>query len=338
MPRMNEATLCAFRDELSKTAGLADVVARHAPMLKNVGSAAGVGALAGGALGGVSGAARGYHEAREGGEGVGGAALQGLVGGLGGAARVGALGAVVGGGAGALGSHFGQGSPSRLVARNDIIGSAARAGQRQMHSLTGMLSPSELEGVRGGAYNSRQHLAKLTELGKPTERAARGLAAAEEAQGMGLTSVPGLVGAVGKHGLGKVLSTSAKEQLHNMPTAQGALLMGLPALTAAKTLASHEQEHGPGKGEIIGRTVGGTAGGVVGGLMPFTGGQLVGEAAGRAGGAVGRVIDRIRGRRPAVDDLGNKAPLEPTEAQNTPSERITSPSAVGGQKDLGAIA
>lgn len=335
MPRMSEAILCAFRDELSKEAGLADVVARHAPLLKNVGSAAGVGALAGAGYGGLSGASRGYRESRELGGGVGESALAGLAKGLGGAATGGALGALAGGGAGALGAHLGQGSPSRLVARDDILGSAARAGQRQVHSLTGMLSPAELEGVRGGAYNARQHLAKLTEAGKPTARAAKGLAAAEEMQRMGATSVPGVLGALRREGAGKVLSTGAREQVHNMPT----VMTGLTAYGIAKPLLSKEDPEtgAPGKGERVGRSLGGAVGGVAGGLIPFTGGQVLGAATGEAGGRVGRVIDRIRGRRPAVDDLGNKAPLEPTEAQNTPSERVTSPSAAGGQKDIGAI-
>jgi hypothetical protein len=329
---MSEATLCAFRDELSKTAGFADVVARHAPMLKNVGSAAGVGALAGAGLGGLSGASREFHTAREEGAGAGESALRGALGGLGGAARGGALGAAVGGVGGAVGSHLG-GTPSRLVARNDIIGSAARAGQRQVHSLTGMLSPGELEGVRGGAYGARQHLAKLESLGKPTARAAKGLAAAEEMQRMNATSVPGVLGALKNEGVGKVLSTGAKEQLYNMPTA----LTGLTAYGVAKPLLSKEDpESGrPSKGERVGRSLGGAVGGAVGGLVPFTGGQVLGGAASAAGGGVGRVIDRIRGYRPAVNDLGNKAPLEPTESQNTPSERITSPSAAGGQKDIG---
>jgi hypothetical protein len=333
MARISEAILCAFRDELSKTAGFADVVARGKPMLKNIGSAAGVGALAGAGLGGLSGVSREFRTAREEGAGTGEAALRGALGGLSGAARGGAYGALAGGGMGALGARLG-GDPSRLVARNDIIGSAARAGQRQVHSLTGMLSPEEFEGVRGGAYGVRKHLSRLEALGKPTGRAAKGLAAAEEMQRMGATSVPGVLGALKNEGVGKVLSTGAKEQAYNLPT----VMTGLTAYGVAKPLLSKEDpsQVGPGKGERVGRAVGSVAGGAVGGLVPFTGGQVIREAAGRAGGGVGRVIDRIRGRRPMVNDLGNRATtLEPTESQNTPSERVTSPSAAGGQKDIG---
>lgn len=333
MPRMSEATLCAFRDELGKEAGFADVVARHAPMLKNVGSAAGIGALAGAGLGGVSGAAGGYREARNAGAGVGESALHGLGRGLGGALSGGAAGALVGGGAGALGSRVGL-NASNLASRNDILGSAARSGQRQTHALTGMLTPGELEGVRGGAYGAKQHLAELKSLGKPTARAEKGVEWAQKAQDANLTSLPGYAGAL-KKDVGGTLATSVKEQYYNTPTAMGALMLGLPALNAAKTLSTPEAPWGEGKGERLGREAGNIVGGVASGLMPAVGGAVMGSAAGAAGGGVGRVIDRIRGRRPMVNDLGNKAPLEPTEAQNTPSERITSPSAAGGQKDIG---
>jgi hypothetical protein len=333
MSSLSEITILAFRDELRKEAGFSDAVARHAPMLKNIGAAGGVGALGGAALGGLSGTTHGYEEARDMGGGVAESALHGLAGGLGGALRGGALGALTGGVAGGVGSRLG-GESSRLLARKDIIGGAARAGQRQVHSLTGVLSPDELEAVGGGAAGARQHLARLTAAGKPTERAAKGLDAAIKAQEMGLTSAPGYLSAMRKSPA-KTLAAGAKEQYYNMPTAMGVLGLGIPAAGIAKTLATKEQPDGPGKGEQIGRSVGGLVGGVTSGLMPMTGGALVGEGMSRGGQLVGRVIDRIRGRMPMVNDLGNKAPLEPTESQNTPSERITSPSAAGGQKDIG---
>jgi hypothetical protein len=183
-----------------------------------------------------------------------------------------------------------------------------------------MLSPQELQGIRGGAYSAK---------------AGKGKEWAEKAQNMGLTSIPGYVNAVKEHGIGKVLATNAKEQYHNMPKWQGALTVGIPGIAAAKALASPEDPSGAGKGERIGRELGSAIGGVAGGMMPVAGNVLMGGAAGAAGGAVGRAVDRLRGRRAPVSDLGNATPLEPTEAQATPSERITSPSAAGQQKDVG---
>ncbi len=334
MSSLNEITLLAFRDELRKEAGFADFIAKNKGTLQGVGGLAGVGALGGGALGGLPSGVKGYLDARNEGSGIGGGVLHGLASGFGGAVR-GAIkgtvgGALVGGAAGAAGQSF-----RGLVSSSGPLGGAARFGQRQVHSVTGMLTPQELEGIRGGAYAAKGHLANLAARGKVTDRARLGAEWANKAQDMNLTSIPGYLGAVKEHGLGKTLATSAKEQYYNMPTAMGALMVGAPVLSAAHALATPEDSNGPGKGEHVGREVGNALGGVMGGTMPLVGNALVGGAAGSAGAAAGRVIDRIRGRRPAVDDLGNKAPLEPTESQNTPTERVMSPSAAGQQKDVG---
>jgi hypothetical protein len=327
---MLEATIHAFRDELRKEAGFADVVAKAAPRLKSMGAAGGIGALGGGVVGGGMGALKGYRESRDQGEGVGRSALGGLLGGLGGAAR----GATMGGLAGAAVGGITKADPSRLSELPGVLGSAARSGQRQVHAFTGMLSPAELEGVRGGAFDARQHLRSV--MGTPAEaKAQKALAATEASQNMGLTSIPGMLGAAKEHGVGKVVSTAAKEQYHAMHPAVGAAMVGLPALGAAGTLARPERPDGPGKGEELGHNLGGMAGGVMGGLMPVAGAEAMSRLGGGAGAGVGRVIDRIRGRRPVVDDLGTKPTLEPTESQNTPSERVMSPSAAGQQKDVG---
>jgi hypothetical protein len=321
MSSLNETVLLAFRDELCKEAGFADLIAKNKGMLQNAGAAAGVGALGGAALGGVHSGLKNYQEARDSGAGVGSSALHGLAGGLGGAVRGGAAGALAGGIAGGVGARFG-GSAGRLTARNDIIGSAARSGQRQVHAVTGMLSPQELHGIRGGSFGAK---------------AGKGQEWAEKAQNMGLTSIPGYLGAMKEHGVGKVLATNAKEQYHNMPKAMAALSVGLPALGVAKTLSSPEDPNGPGKGESVGRNLGGAVGGVMGGVMPVAGNIAMSAAGSAVGGLAGRGIDKLRGRsmKGPVNDLGATAPLEPTESQNTPSERVMSPSAAGQQKDVG---
>lgn len=327
MPRLSEAILHAFRDELRKEAGFGSAIASAAPRLKSMGALGGAGALAGGALGTGIGAVHDYNKAREEGAGVGGAALQGLSGGVSGGLRGAGIGALAGAGAGAITKM----DPTRLVARNDALGSAARFGQRQVHAVTGMLEPAELEGIRGGAYAARERM--KAQFGG--DKATKAFNAASEAQNMKLTSLPGYLGAMREHGAGKVLSTGLKDQYHSIGPGMTALMVGAPALGAAHTLATKESPTGPGKGERLGHELGGMVGGVAGGAMPLVGNVAVGELGGRAGATVGRVIDRIRGRRPPIDELGQRAPLEPTESQNTPTERITSPSAAGQQKDVG---
>jgi len=261
---------------------------------------------------------------------VGGAALHGLLGAGGGAIRGAGYGALAGAGAGA----FSKLDTSKLTAGEGLIHSAARSGQRQVHALTGMLTPGELEGVRGGAFDARKALE--TARGLPHEaKAQKAFTAADTAQHMGLTSVPGYLRALKDRPVSEVLGASAREQYHGMHPALGAVMVGLPAASAVGTLANKESPTGPGKGEELGRNLGGAVGGVMGGMMPVGGAEVMNRLGTGAGAGVGRVIDRIRGRKPLVNDLGNPSTLEPTESQNTPSERVTSPSAAGGQKDIG---
>ena len=348
MPRLDEFTLVAFRAELRKEAGFTDLVARAAPTLKNMSSLGGAGATVG-ALGGAGlGAVRGYRAARAQGEDVGGA----VTGALGGAARGAGKGALFGGLAGA-GAGAASGMGAGLTQRGGILGAGARFGQRQVHSMTGMLSPAELEGVRGGAYGAREHLAKATAaldrapLGaapraqKAVGRAQKALATTEAATGvtdpsMNLTSLPGYLQAARQHGMGKMLSTGVKEQIANSSPAMTALMIGAPAVGVAKTLAGKEETDASGRGrfERAGEDAGRTIGGVTGGVMPIVGQGLVGGALGRVGKYTGRGIDRLRGKggQPGM----TATTLEPAEmGQHMPTEKVTSPAAAGQQADIG---
>lgn len=350
MPSFDETTILAFCDQLRKEAGFAGVVARAAPALKGLGAGGGFGALAGGGVGAMIGASRHYESARDQGAGVGQAAMHGISGGLQGGLTGAAAGGVLGAGAGALR----PGAVAHLTADKGIAGAFARSGQRQVHSVTGMLTPGELEGIRGGAHGARQTLGKaqdavirarapgsatagsLAGAEKTEARAAKGLGHAEDAQRMGMTSVPGYLGAMKEHGVGKVLSTSAKEQFYNMPTALGTAMVGLPLAQAAGTLTGKESPEGPGKGEQVGRNLGSAVGNVLGGAMPFVGSSIVGGALGAAGGGAGKGIDHLRGRRPApITKAPPNSTLDPTEAQSMPTERGMSASAAGQQKDVG---
>jgi hypothetical protein len=202
-----------------------------------------------------------------------------------------------------------------------------------------MLSPGELETVGGGAAPARAALAGLRASGAPAkqvQQAERGLAAAQRAQTMGLTSVPGYLRSVKEHGAASTLAAGAKDQWHNTSPAWSALMVGAPLASAAGTLGSKEHRDGPGKGEELGRNLGGVVGGIAGSAMPLAGNMLVGGALAGAGAGVGRGIDWMRGRRKPLPAPASKTPdLAPAEGQHTPSERVMSPAAAGQQPEVG---
>ena len=350
MPRIDESTLLSFRQELStlgrlapllKEAGFADSIARAAPRLKNVGSLAGVGALAGAVGGAGVGGVRGYREAREQGAGTGRAALSGLMGGVSGAWKGGLVGGVAGGAGGALVKRDLGG----LTRAWGPVGAFARSGQRQVHSLTGMLTPQELQGIRGGAYDAKQRYdalrksttaPSLAEVGR-LNAAKRVVERMEAASGvtspsMNLTSIPGIVRSAQQQGMRNVIATGARQSM----TSPGMVAMTVvPA--AASALASNEIDtQGQGKGEQIGGNIGQTAGAVVGGALPIVGQGVFGTALQHVGQLAGRGVDRLRGvKRPLGAPGMSPTTLGPTEGQHTPSERIMSPAAAGQQPDLG---
>lgn len=339
MPSLDEHTLLAFRDELRKEAGYADLVARAAPRLKNIGSLGGVGAAVGSLGGAGIGAVQKYREARQEGASVG----QAVVGGAGGALHGAGRGAVIGGLAGGAGGALLKQDLSGLAQRGGLVGAGSRFGQRQVHSLTGMLSPQELTAVRGGSYGARKGLAKAQQavFGASSDKlpralreeaqAAKRLTATENAQNMGLSSLPGYIGAVRREGVGKVLSTGAKEQLSGATPGMAALMVGLPAVSAAQTLISKKEDPaGRGRGERFGEEFGRTLGGITGGVMPFVGQSVLGGTLGRAGKYVGRGVDRLSGKPGMAPTT-----LEPAEGQHIPSERIMSPAAAGQQPEVG---
>lgn len=312
-------------------------------LLGNVGALGGGGAALGAIGGAVHGGVKRFREARARGEGVG----QGFIEGAGGALQGAGRGALLGAGAGAL---AGAVSPKplydRLSATGGALGAGARFGQRQMHAFTGWLptagDPRSIERARGGAYRAREALgkaqskltgawagdssSKLRSRVRDVERARAGLEGAERAQGMGLTSIPGYVKSLREKPL-ETLRTGMAEQWHSGGLGAKALTIGMPALGAVQTLRSPEPSTGAGKGERVGRELATAAGGVLTAPLPFVPGQLVSQGLGRVGGGVGRVVDRLRGRRGDEMQLAQRP--ENTQGQHVPTERVTSPTALG---------
>jgi len=332
MPRLREDVLLAFRDELSKEAGFGDLVAKAAPRLKNMGSLGGAGAAVG-ALGGAGiGAIHQYREAKRQGASTGEAVLGGLSGAVSGAGK----GALYGGLAGAAGGALARGDWSGLGQRSDVIGLGSRFGQRQLHGFTGMLSPAELEAVRGGAYDARQAFGHALEHEGDIDSAYAALRQRERVTGVGpnavdLTSMPGVVRSVRDQGFGKVLRAGVQDTFHGASPTQAALMAGVPAVMLGREVLSKNEfnERGQGRAERVAEEAGRTLGGFLGAPMPIIGNSVLSEAVGRAGRYVGRGVDRLRGKIAPP-----QTHLEPTEAQATPSEYIMSPAAAGQHPEI----
>lgn len=326
MPEFDEITLQAFREEL-KTAALN-------PNWHGIGSGAGALGGLGAAAGGVIGGVRAYRQARE----QGATGQEALAGSIGGAGR----GALVGGAAGALAGgvagHLSPGLGEKLT-QTPYAGAPARFGQRQVHAVTGWEPKGGIEAIRGGAWQAKQNLAgaqakavsdvaKREAKGLPADKvraaandlhiaqADRAASAAQAGQDAGLTSIPGYVKALAKDPKGTI-SKGLKEQWHGAGPGVKALTVGLPALGAAQAALSDEGPDGPGKAERIGRGLLPAAAGMASGQLPFAGQVLVGGAAGAIGAGAGRAVDRLRGRK-VPPPYKPDPPLGPAEVRVAP--------------------
>jgi hypothetical protein len=141
-----------------------------------------------------------------------------------------------------------------------------------------------------------------------------GLASAQKAQEMGLTSVPGYVKALAnpKYSVGEVVGTAAKEQWHNMPTWAKAMTVGLPAAQAANALRGPDQdEAGHGRAERFMGAAGQAGLGMVTGGIPMMTGSVLQGAGTNVLNRTGRGIDKTR-RRMRGGDGGIQAPRDNT--------------------------
>lgn len=305
----------AFHVELAKVAAVPQELLRHLSRVgtrnavgAGLGSGLGLGLGAGALVGGVRGGRDAYQAARERGAGAPGAALSAVGGGLGGAIRGASKGAVLGAGSGAL---LGAALPARtlsatksLAKADNVLGSFSNFGQRQVHSLSGWKpggAHRSVERIGAGAAPARRELAALGKNlaageGVPAatlQQASKAVAAADKAQEMGLTSIPGVVRSVRDNGLAPTLGTGLKSQWEASGAKGKALMVGLPALSAVNAARAAEGEGGPGRAERVGRVVGGTVGGLAAPLS-LAGSLALSGGLERAGGAVGKGVDRLR--------------------------------------------
>ncbi len=302
----------------------------------------GVGLGVGGSLGATLGAGAGAVQGAEGGETTADKVRGALVGALGGASRGAIIGAGVGG-LGMAGAGMTQGGSKllgRLAQGENAVGSLGRFGQRQVHSVTGWTpkgfhNPQGVREMRGGAYDAAKRFSKAREgIGPLPERgpispasrkavkeyagSVTQLGAAEDAERMGLTSVPGVIKSMKDNGIGKTIATGIGEQWHSGP--MGKLMVGLPVAGAAKEMMTP----GENKGERVGGALGGLGYSMA--PVPFLGSMVAGGAIMKGMTAGGRGIDKLRAKRRALEypasssvTLDNSGSVGPVEHQYSPA-------------------
>ena len=312
-PTLSVPVMRGFHDALPKTAGVPQELMQHFGRVgtrhavgAGAGSGFGLGLGAGALVGGAAGGRNAYREARERGSSAPGALLSAVGGGLGGAARGAVKGSLLGMATGAL---AGSAAPVRTLSAtrglqklDNAAGTLSNFGQRQVHSLSGWKpggAARSVERIGAGAAPARRELGELgKELagGVPVgklDRAAKSLAAADKAQEMGLTSLPGYAKSLKDNGIVPTVSAGVKSQWDAAGGKGKALMLGLPALSIAGAARAPEGEGKPGRAERVGKIVGSTLGGVA---APLSLGGSLALSAGleRAGGAVGKGVDRLR--------------------------------------------
>lgn len=325
---LTNSVMQAFCAEMAKVAAMPQELLAHLGRVgtrravgAGVGSGLGLGLGAGALAGGAHGARSAYEGAKERGSSSVGAALSAVGGGLGGAIRGAGKGALLGAGAGALaGAALPTGTLAAtrgLQKMDNVAGTLNNFGQRQVHSLTGWKpggAAKSVERIGAGAAPARREL--LAELGKDVrnpsrvQQGLRSLSAAEDAQRMGLTSIPGYVKSVSNNGLLPTAKVGLKSQWDASGAKGKALMVGLPVLSVAQAAKAPEAGEGPGRGERIGKIVGGTVGGLAAPLS-LAGSLALSAGLERAGGAVGKTVDRVRGRgkhRPEVPQEPSRPP------------------------------
>jgi hypothetical protein len=305
----------------------------------NIGAGMGVGAAGGGLIGAAHGAVRGYKGDPEQ-EGSGG-----LIGGLTGALSGGSKGALIGGAAGGLAGLASGGRGSETVAqltsgKYNPLGLAARSGQRQLHSVTGLVPNGAARGTKeyvqalhglnvGGlkdksnAYFSalapKQTLAGRI-LGRPAPQA--NFEAAQKAHDAfrgavnsvqsGQTSLAGLAQNYAQKGFregSKDVLQAAGSGIKNRGLLGGAALVAgtaLPIAASAMQQQDPEDPNQPSKGQRIGGIAGQGLASVLTPMIGSTAGGAIGAGGRVVGSTIGEGINKVVGalRPPTRSGLG----------------------------------
>jgi hypothetical protein len=343
---MDEVTTQVFLS-FEKYAVSTDLLRRAGGFLRGQAGAASAGVGAGGALGGLvglgAGGIKGYREAKDAGASTGEALTHGLGRGLSSAGRGALIGAAVGGAGGLAGGEKATELTKKVTGRG-LVGAPSRLVQRQVHSLTGYADPAAVRAMGAGAapaleraQRADQALAKAWEgsnsgalRGAVTERlqAAKGLQAAEKAEQMGLTSLPGYLKSLAKDPLGTVRAGAA-EQWHGSGLKGKALMVGLPTAATAASMAAPTEPGGEGRLERGAKTLARSAAFAT--PLSMAGQIALERGAGTVGGVVGAGADKVLSRRKQVSGLLPPSKTEPNPADDAAPhvERYYSNAALG---------
>lgn len=242
----------------------------------------------------------------------------------------------------------------------DTAGAVGRFGQRQVHGLTGWtpkgyMNPEGIKGMRAGAYDAAQRLSAAERTVAPgagryrpglvdrvlkisPEKAQQRVAkaghkemvdarkayqAAQKAEDMGLTSLPGYARALMSNP-GAALKAGLAEQWHSMGPGGKALMVGIPAAGVASEVSTPSQPDGPGRLERAGSRLGELA--YTMGPLPLSGQIAAGVGVSTLGKRMGAIFDRKKG-------AGNSIPappvLDPAGGEAAPAEQLVSDRALG---------
>lgn len=236
----------------------------------------------------------------------------------------------------------------------DVGGLASRFGKRQVHGLTGWTPKGGVQSIRGGAYEAGQrlrsaeqavnapikqrfldkamlhtpeqaHVKQVKARSKELKDARKAHGAAQKAEDMGLTSLPGYAKSMVTNGVGKTVGTGVKEQWHSMGPAGKSMMVGLPALSVGSELA---REGGPGEAGRLARA-GERLGDVAYMMGPV---PIMGQTAAQlALSGVGKRVGKVLGGKKPQQAKSTPAPpsLEPAGGEAAPAEHIVSDRAMG---------
>jgi len=327
----------AFYRELLKLAFSPATAAR----LRSIGAMGGVGALAGAGVGAGAQGVRGYRQAREEGAGVGGALAHGASTASAGAVTGGALGALGGAVLGGVRPGAGNAVADRFTGKDGVVGAFTRAGQRQVHGVTGWTPEGGVDSLRGGAYDAvkaEQHAKGLADAAREApktrmselrrklwddpelnhRRAVEATAAAREATDAGLTGLPGTVRAFRRAPVDTLKKSLGLQWRGAGPAAKGLAALGAAGAVGDVYGAANNPDD-PNRGARMGGGVAGLVGtAALAPVLPMGAALAAGTALSAGGHALGSVYDRSRARRASLHPEESVAAGPPPLVESAP--------------------
>lgn len=229
------------------------------------------------------------------------------------------------------------------------LASVGRFLGRQLHSVSGWTPKGGLAALRPASYSAMEEVQRLrgqlagvphwspeaTHLQGQLSTAEKGLGALQKAEGMGLSSIPGVFKAVHRYGAMPVLRAGAAAQWHGTSPGMKALMVGLPAAGIAAA-ALQKPPPGESRESGMGYQLGNLVGGIAGAPMPIIGSLAFGEGLGQLGRYAGKGVHKVRTMFNPAHGLHPNGPFPrqstdlTTEAgQATPSETMMTARASG---------